>query len=375
VKRIVLTRISLLLIIFFLLFSSGFITISFADLQLTQREVNAQFIVEEKNAPDAMARTEELIRAINEDNIEMTTQWLNQGMDINSSGYNHTPLTAAVYYGHKRMVEFLIEKGADVNRADKRGMTPLGSAVANANRAIYDYLKFKKAMLVSTDPAHPYLHLAIYGIVQSGFANVSDSAVDILADLLRSGNPVDQIDGEGTTPIWQLATHRPVSIPQEASLVKAVEIFIQNGAIVDWIPPKCNDFPKNHIKSAEINNSKNSYLLAVGSDRGVIDSQTSKDYLCRTPLMNAVAVGNKGVAEMLIKAGANVNWQSPVSGMTPLMHAAFYGDPQVVSFLLEHGADPKLRDAQNKSAVDIAQERGNTKALTILKQTGKEPLQ
>ena len=58
-----------------------------------------------------------------------------------------------------------------------------------------------------------------------------------------------------------------------------------------------------------------------------------------------------------IHKGANVNYRShSLNGITALMIAAYYSNVDVVSSLLQLGADATIKDYNNKSALDYAQE-------------------
>lgn len=84
----------------------------------------------------------------------------------------------------------------------------------------------------------------------------------------------------------------------------------------------------------------------------------------------------QGGLTLLINHGGDVNVREH-GGWTPLIHAvdiAFDGANQagespsleLLSFLLDHGADPKLRDAQGRSAADLAETYGWTEAVNLL---------
>lgn len=62
-----------------------------------------------------------------------------------------------------------------------------------------------------------------------------------------------------------------------------------------------------------------------------------------TPLISAAVFGKTGVAEALIRAGADVNLQNR-EGSTALHTAAFLCRPEIVEMLLENGADPSLKN-------------------------------
>lgn len=321
-------------------------------------------VTEAKNQPGGVdPAVEGLIHAINEEKADMVEALLVQGVDINASGYNQTPLTAAAQYNHAKMVELLVEKGADVNRADKTGMTPLAVAISNGSLEIYRFLKSKQANPLSSDTSHPYLHLAVSGMAYPRLAHEQDGSVDILRDLIDAGNPADQLDAEGTTPLWRIATMPGNDGSTIPKLVESVKLLLLHGAKADWVPAQC----------AHISPAKNPGTPPVPqqnmvqvAERMQIDPEAQLAYQCRTPLSNAAATGNKAIMTVLIDSGAQVNWPSPVNGETPLMLAANYGDPQIVSLLVDKGADTSLRNARGQTAADIARERQNTKALAIL---------
>ncbi len=62
-------------------------------------------------------------------NIEAVKQHLDAGTDVEArDNYSRTPLYYAVEKGHKKMVELLIARGANVN-AKSNGSTPLDLAI------------------------------------------------------------------------------------------------------------------------------------------------------------------------------------------------------------------------------------------------------
>lgn len=46
-------------------------------------------------------------------------------------------------------------------------------------------------------------------------------------------------------------------------------------------------------------------------------------------------------------------------GFTPLMEAAYNGQVDMVEILLQHGADPRLRDGEGRTAADHAHAQGH----------------
>ena len=57
--------------------------------------------------------------------------------------------------------------------------------------------------------------------------------------------------------------------------------------------------------------------------------------------------------------------------MTPLIVAALYNEASAVSTLLTLGADPTVRDADNKTALDIGRGENSTEVVRVLQEWGK----
>lgn len=88
-----------------------------------------------------------LRKAVSDHDLKTVTYLLDHGVDINYNKsdmvypYQANPLTVATRMGNQAMVQFLIERGADVTLAEKDGDRPYTIAVSNKNTALADYLK------------------------------------------------------------------------------------------------------------------------------------------------------------------------------------------------------------------------------------------
>lgn len=64
----------------------------------------------------------------------------------------------------------------------------------------------------------------------------------------------------------------------------------------------------------------------------------------RSPLMQAIGPGRLSEVKALVDAGADVNYQDPISGNTPMIQAAQINQFDIVYYFLEHGADYRLKN-------------------------------
>ena len=92
--------------------------------------------------------------------------------------------------------------------------------------------------------------------------------------------------------------------------------------------------------------------LQVLVDAGVDVNATFRG---RTPLMEAVSGKEPKAAEILIKAGANVNAVDE-DGRSVLWRAIVEERPDMVRLLLENGADAKAKDPQGRTMLEVAME-------------------
>jgi len=88
-----------------------------------------------------------LRRAILKENIIMAECLLENGMDVNAINRGSTALHLAVDVQLIEMVKLFINHGADINKKDNGGNTPLNYAVNSGNKEIAYYLLDKEALL------------------------------------------------------------------------------------------------------------------------------------------------------------------------------------------------------------------------------------
>jgi quinoprotein dehydrogenase-associated probable ABC transporter substrate-binding protein len=238
---------------------------------------------------------------------EKLENWLADGADITQE------LSNAVIADDFDRVKFLVSKGADVNKVDGQGWTPLQSAARQRRDKMVKLL-----IELGADP------------------NAGDPT-PLVAALMRDHVP-------------------------------SVKALIELGA--DKEKPGQDNFKPLPLAIAEDKYESAKALMEAGAD---VNSLSGTDQL--TPLM--IAAGQTSPAEGamflpgstrptdiargLIDRGANVNAQS-VNGVTPLMIAATHNNAPMIGMLIDAGADVSLKNKLGQTAAEVAEKNGNLEA-------------
>jgi ankyrin repeat protein len=250
---------------------------------------------------------------------EKLEAWLAEGADLTQE------LSNAVLASSQERIRFLIAKGADINALDPQGYAP-------------EYTAARKR--------HPEL-------------------IALFADLKANLNAPD---ADGMTPL-QHAVMR--------NHVPTVNMLLQRGADIE--KPNREGYSPLALALAEAKFEVAKVLLDAGAH---IDTTAGPQAL--TPLMIAASQVSPGegaiflpgstrpidLARELMQKGANVNAQSK-SGVTALMIAAARNVAPMIGLLVQSGAKLDIKQAQGKTAADIAAQNGAEAAGKALRLIGK----
>jgi uncharacterized protein len=267
-----------------------------------------------------------------------------------------TPLLYATREGCLSCVQSLVEGGAKLNLPDPEGVTPLIMAITNAHFDTAAYLISKGANPNKWDwwgRSPLYCAVDMNTIPHGGRADGPSldetTPLQIIQQLLDAGaNPnlqlkllppyrsvgadrgVDQMLTIGTTPLLRAA---------KAMDAPAIQLLLAKGALPNL--PNVRGFTPT--------------MAAAGL--GSVDADTRGYYT--TPDVQKRSIAS---LELLLAAGGEINGID-FRGQTPLHGAAFWGWNEVVQFLVDHHADLNAKDLKGKTPIDSAMGRagGNSR--------------
>jgi len=206
-------------------------------------------------------------------------------------------------------VDYLLERGADVNSRDTSGLTPLMNAVKGGS-------------------------------------------YELVRNLLAKDADVDLVDGDGWTAVMHAAWIN------EPKMIRTMGAGY--GAKLD--------VTENLTDSTALGLAvqRGKALSAVALLDSGANPNTTMGEAKYTALMIAAKQGELPSAQTLLQYGANSNAQNS-GGITALMIAAASNSGDVASLLLKSGADPSLKDDLGETALAIAEDHKANKVLAVFK--------
>lgn len=251
--------------------------------------------------------------------------WLAEGADVQAE------LANAVLASDEARIRFLVEKGADINKADAQG----------------------------------------YGALQSASRNRSDKIIPLLVEL---GADVNGRDNDGFTALIHAA---------QRNHVPTIKALVARGADLEesvkggFAPLSLAIEDGKFLAAKALIELGASVNVTAGTDRVtpimVTASQLAVGEAAKE-IERRQGLRSTDIATALIERGADVNAVN-VQGVSALMIASARGNIPMIGLLLEAGADPTLKSKAGKSAIDIARENLNedaAKSITLFQATISE---
>lgn len=285
------------------------------------------------------------------------------GADLDA-GHQTTALTVAVMNQNEPLVHRLLQLGAKANSRASSGSSPLEAAVKNGD---YDMMALLMSRGASAADSRAFAHarkhdLPAYNMLLSAFKDLSLTerkgfGSELLIDAIFK-NDLPGVDAV-------LEAHVDIN-----------KVF-ETGREVEMSPL---GFAIKYKKGTDHELVRK--LLRAGGDPNSIaaesDVKTHDVYIRRldTPLLLAIQTRNEDMAEILIKAGADVN-RPARRGIkrTPLQEACGINSFKMVKFLLVQGAnvnDPAA-ERYGYTALQLAAINGSIKIARLLLDNDADP--
>lgn len=343
-------------------------------------------LLKQHHAPGG--KEESMLQAIVEGNIAEVERYIQDGMPI--AGVNNIGLTAALMAalnGQEQILQLLLANGVIIDQCNKCNRRMLNIAVAHNNAEAVRLLIKYGANIHMQGQLNQRLHkncrygTALHEAAAHGHAEMVKLLHNFGCSLNTYRSPlVYAIYSHNPQTVRVLIelgadingraedSHAlcPLCVAADEQYVGMVRLLLELGANPDGRskhPSSTPLFYAMHRRNSEIVR----LLLEAGANADATDSYNQNH------LQSAVCAQTPEVVELFIKHGADVNKQSKVSGRfsTPLINAVRYRNeecPEIVGLLLEAGANPAVKDAAGKTALDYAEEKGYTATIQLLKQ-------
>lgn len=231
--------------------------------------------------------------------LAQVEKWLAEGADINQE------LNNAVIADDMPRIQFLLEKGADINARDAQGYTPLTNALR------LQYLRVSKM-------------------------------------LIEKGADIRINDANGWPPLLLAAMKNDL---------KLVKLLVESKA--DLTAKNHEGLSVLHVASEFGSPEMVSYLIDQGVDVNI------RNKVGYTPLMLAVAKHSDQETTALLDRGADVNAENN-AGVTALMIAVAGKNKNLTERLIRAGARIDAETSDGQSAITIAKRNGSCDLLTDL---------
>ena len=255
-----------------------------------------------------------LVDAVLENDNQALKEALSRGAPVD--GHNEqgeTALIWACYMGNNDAVDLLLKHGANPHTICKAGISPLMAAALNGRLSVI------KTLLANPDPLQKNPETLVHAITLALEKGHIEAAL-----LIQQGIEALEASVQNQTPVAQSL---------EEKLIQA-----------------CHLGDLTSVKDC----------LGRGSK---IDGAGTPD--CMTPLVVAIAAGNKEVVDLLLERGASVN-VAVKDGWTPFIAACHSGQGDIVQKLIEKGADIDARTRDGWSGLELSTANKHNETASIL---------
>lgn len=273
------------------------------------------------------------------------------GMSVNiqdTSGHSFLlagMLTQSAEFGKERWAADLLRRGADVNLANDKGLTPLHAAAFYGELGCVELLLEAGASVDALGVggvfvAYEYVHISGTPLHAAACSHHEQSP-RLLERLLNAGADPNTLNLDGQTPL-QMTWRQPEDWGKRSRWLEYKGHWPTVQAFIDLLGKDCIETPDHRgmtplffaIRSRQLEQVE--ALVGLGAKLDVQVQRTKK-----SPLHEAIESNHLECIPVLLQAGANPNLPNN-KGETPLYLAVEYIQREETELLLEAGADPNI---------------------------------
>ncbi|CAF0712636.1 unnamed protein product [Brachionus calyciflorus] len=316
--------------------------------------------------------------------------------DLNITG--QTALFMATLKEQNDVVQYLIEKGSQVNVKNRYGVSPLLLCAEGGNETLVKLLVSNGAdvnMSPSGDLAVEHIlagQTPLYGAAKKGHYHICkyliENGAKVNAETMTGATPLYTAVEEGHFEICELLIEfeadvnmcphgdwaKELNINRQSPLLLAciknntqiAELLIDNGADVNLVNERGSS---PLLVVCQYNNLK--LLKKLLENGALIDQEALNLYDAKiNALIIATESGSFACVKCLVENGLDVNYRidgkGETAGRTPLFCASVKNHPDIVEYLIQHGADVNASEDSGLSCLHIAATLGHDRVVEIL---------
>ena len=276
------------------------------------------------------------------ENPNAVSQSVNANPQATDSIVGDSALRFAVFAERADIVKALLEGGADVNKANKDGATPLSASTNHSSAEI--------ALILLGAGANPDA-----ADIEGWTALMFTAEQSVAKALLNAGANPNMVNKEGLTALMFAAGKGNLEV---------AKVLLDTGANLNVMD--IEGWTALMFVAEQGNPEIAKVLLNAGANPNMAENKGW------TALMLALANEHSKVAKVLLNASANPNMANQ-DGMTALMLAAEKGNSEIAKALLNAGANPNAKEKDGWTAVNAAASIGNAEIAKMLLECGASP--